>query len=66
MSDKPAKGLLASKTIWFNALTLLSVSLVAIADHTIITENPGAAGAVAVVSSVVNLLLRLVTKSPIK
>ena len=60
------KALLKSKTIWFNLLTLLSLSLAAVADHTIVTENPVLVGGVAVASALVNLGLRLVTKEPIK
>lgn len=60
------KALLASKTIWFNLLTLLSLSLAAVTDHTVVTENPLLVGAVAVATALVNLGLRLVTKEPIK
>lgn len=60
------KSLFASKTIWFNLLTLVSISLAAINDSTIITEHPLAVGTVAVMSSLVNLGLRLVTDKPIK
>lgn len=61
-----SKSLLKSKTIWFNLLTLASLSLAAVSDHTIITEQPVLVGAVAVASALINLGLRLVTKSPIK
>jgi len=61
-----SKSVLASKTIWFNLLTLVSMSLVAVQDSTIITENPVLVGAVAVIGALVNLGLRLVTKAPIK
>lgn len=60
------KNLLKSKTVWFNLLTLVSLSLAAVTDHTIVTEQPVLVGAVAVASALVNLGLRLVTKSPIK
>lgn len=60
------KSVFASKTIWWNLLTLLSLSLAAVADHTIVTENPVLVGGVAVVSALVNLGLRLVTKTAIK
>jgi hypothetical protein len=62
----PAKSPLKSKTIWVNLLTLLSLSLAAVADHTIITENPVLVGGVAVATALINLGLRMVTKSPLK
>ena len=55
-----------SKTVWFNVLTLLSLSLVGVADHTIVTENPLLVGAIAVTIALVNLGLRLITKKEIK
>ena len=61
-----AKSPLKSKTVWVNVLTLLALSLTAVADHTIITENPVLVGGVAVATSLVNLALRMVTKSPLK
>jgi hypothetical protein len=60
------KPVLKSKTVWYNLLTLLAVSLTAVADHTVITDNPVLVGGVAVATALVNLGLRLVTKSPIK
>lgn len=59
------KSVLASKTVWVNILSLVAISLTAVADSSIITENPALVGGVAVAISVVNLLLRLVTKTAI-
>jgi len=60
------KPFLKSKTIWWNLLTLLSISLVAVGDSSIITDNPTYIGVLAVVSAVVNVFLRTVTATPIK
>lgn len=60
------KSIFASKTIIFNVLTLLAVSLTTIADESIIADNPAAVGGVMVATAIVNLLLRLVTSKPIK
>ena len=60
------KSIFASKTIWFNLLSVVSIMLVALNDSTLITENPLAVGAVAVATSLVNLGLRLTTSKPIK
>lgn len=60
------KSIFASKTIWFNLLSVMSIMLVALNDSTLITENPLAVGAVAVATSLVNLGLRLTTSKPIK
>lgn len=60
------KSLFASKTIIFNVLTLLAISLTAVSDSAVITDNPVATGVVAVLVSLVNVGLRLVTKSPVK
>lgn len=60
-----AKSPTKSKTIWFNVLTLLSVAVTAVADHSIITEHPVLSAGAAVLVSLVNVGLRLVTKKPI-
>lgn len=65
MSDQ-AKSPLASKTVWFNLLTLVGVGITAVADHAIVAENPVLVGGLAVASAVVNLFLRFATKAPIK
>ena len=59
------KSPVKSKTVWFNVLTLMGIAMAAVADHNVISENPVLVGGVAVASAVVNLLLRMVTKSPL-
>jgi len=59
------KTVLQSKTVLFNILTLLAISLTAVADSTIVTDNPVAVGVVSVIVAVVNVGLRLVTKTAI-
>jgi hypothetical protein len=60
------KNIFASKTVWFNLLSVISIMLVSLNDSTLITEHPLAIGAVAVVTSLVNLGLRLTTTKAIK
>ena len=64
--SEPSKSPLASKTVWFNILTLLGAGIAAVADHNIVAENPVLVGGLAVASAVVNLFLRFATKAPIK
>jgi hypothetical protein len=60
------KSIFASKTVWFNLLSVISIMLVSLNDSTLITEHPLAVGAVAVATSLVNLGLRLTTTKAIK
>ena len=59
------KTVLQSKTVLFNILTLLAISLTAVSDSSIVTDNPVAVGVVSVIVAVVNVGLRLVTKTAI-
>ena len=60
-----AKSVLASKTIWVNVLATVIAGLVAIQDLQWVQDNPTAAVAFALVLSVANVVLRLVTSQPV-
>jgi hypothetical protein len=66
MSEVSTKAVATSKTLWFNALTLVSLFLVTVADNQLIVENPVYVGVVAVAIAAVNLGLRFVTKTALK
>ena len=57
------KSLFASKTFWANALSIVSMIALATGHPVPFIDNPEAIG---VVTSVVNIGLRLVTKEPVK
>jgi len=60
------KSPVISKTLWFNILTLAAAALTVWSDSSIIADNPTAAGILLIVTSVVNVFLRVVTKEPLK
>jgi hypothetical protein len=60
------KTLVASKTFWVNAITGIAGIVTAIGGSDMIQENPKLAGVAAMIISIVNVLLRLVTKDPVK
>lgn len=66
MSESQPKSVYASKTVWFNILSIAAVALTAVSNSEVIADYPVVAGGVAVGISVVNVLLRLVTRTPIK
>lgn len=64
--DIMGKRLLKSKTFWVNALTgLVSVGTF-LMNSEFITSNPEVVAVIGTVIAVVNIVLRLVTKEPIK
>lgn len=60
------KGLLKSKTFWVNAITL-SISLAtALQGADFVVANPEIVAAIGVAVSALNIVLRLITKVPVK
>lgn len=59
------KSVFASKTVWFNILTLAATAIAALAGSEIVMENPALASAALVASSVVNLGLRLLSSTAV-
>lgn len=72
-NDKPEPGennmnpkpLIKSKTFWANLITAAVGILVAVAGSDIIQQNPEYAGYAATAIAVMNVILRLMTKSPV-
>jgi hypothetical protein len=60
------KSIFQSKTFWINAITAVAGILTTIGGSDLIQQNPQAAGVMAIVIGVANVLLRLVTKQPVK
>lgn len=56
----------ASKTIWFNVLTIGAATLAFVAGQDIIVDYPALSAALGVAVGLVNVALRFVTKTPIK
>lgn len=65
-SDKMGKKLLRSKTFWINALTGVVSIGTYLVNTDFIASNPEIVAIFGVILAVVNIILRLVTKEPIK
>jgi hypothetical protein len=59
------KSLFASKTMWFNALSLGAALLAVLVDHELVTQNPATLSLLLMIQSGVNMVLRFVTTKPI-
>jgi hypothetical protein len=62
MGKNPAK----SKTLWVNVIMIVAGALGGIAGTEVIQQNPQIAGYFVSIMGVVNVILRLMTKEPIK
>ena len=59
------KGLLKSKTMWVNLLTMLAGAVTYFADSELVTNNPDTVAMLGVGLGLVNIILRFLTKEPI-
>lgn len=59
------KSFLKSKTIWVNALTIVSGLIVYVQDNDLIVNNPDMVALAGGVLALVNVALRFMTDSPI-
>jgi hypothetical protein len=59
------KGLLFSKTMWFNVLTALTSIAVFVQDSSFVADHPEAVSAIGIGVGIINVILRLITKEPI-
>jgi hypothetical protein len=62
MGKNPVK----SKTLWVNVIMIVAGALGGIAGTDVIQQNPQIAGYFVSIMGVVNVILRLMTKEPIK
>jgi hypothetical protein len=60
------KNFVKSKTLWVNVIMILAGALGGIAGTDVIQQNPQIAGYFVSIMGVVNVILRLMTKEPIK
>lgn len=62
----PNKSILQSKVFWVNAVTLLIGLIGFMAAHPVIAAHPQWVAGLVSVQAIVNILLRLVTDTPIR
>ncbi len=60
------KSLIKSKTFWVNLIVITIALFTAIADLSLIQENPDSVAVVVMLIGLGNIVLRYVTKEPIK
>ena len=60
------KSIFKSRTMWINVITAVAGIVAAVAGSDMIQANPEYAGYAATALSVVNLVLRFITKEPLK
>jgi hypothetical protein len=60
------KNAAKSKTLWVNVIMIVAGALGGIAGTEVIQQNPQIAGYFVSIMGVVNVILRLMTKEPIK
>ena len=60
------KSPLKSKTVWVNMLVIGGGVLAYVAGHELMVDNTAAVAALGVAVGVINVVLRFVTKSPVK
>jgi len=66
LEQKMPKSALASKTIWANIAVITVGVLGYLQGHELIVENPTVVAAIGVAIGIGNVILRLVTKDPVK
>lgn len=62
---KMGKGLLRSKTVWFNLLSGAVSIITYLSASELFTDNPGLVAIGGTIVAVMNIILRMITKEPI-
>lgn len=62
----PNKSIFQSKTLWLNAVTVVAAVVGFLAAHPVIAAHPQWVAGLVAAQAVVNILLRLVTDTPIR